>query len=121
MSASGSAALHGRSHKGSHSVSEIVVLIVVALGGWLLFDALRARETATLAAREACRAQGLQFLDDTVQGARTRFARDAEGLLRLRRIFSFEFSDDGVTRRGGHVVLLGSRLESLQLDPYRIA
>lgn len=102
-------------------MSEIVVLIVVALGGWLLFDALRARETATIAARDACRQQGLQFLDDTVQGARTRFARDAEGLLRLRRTFSFEFSDDGVTRRGGRVILLGARLESLQLDPYRIA
>jgi hypothetical protein len=102
-------------------MSEILVLIIVALGGWVLFDALRARETATLAAREACRAQGLQFLDDTVHGARTRFARDAEGLLRLRRTFSFEFSDDGLTRRAGHVVLLGARLESLQLDPYRIA
>jgi len=102
-------------------MSEIVVLIIFALGGWVAFDALRARETATRAAREACRAQGLQFLDDTVQGARTRFGRDAEGLLRLRRTFSFEFSDDGVHRRAGHVVLLGVRLESLQLDPYRIA
>jgi hypothetical protein len=102
-------------------MSEVLVLIVVALGGWLAFDALRARETATSAAREACRVQGLQFLDDTVHGARTRFGRDAEGLLRLRRTFSFEFSDDGVHRRAGHVVLLGARLESLQLDPYRIA
>jgi hypothetical protein len=56
-----------------------------------------------------------------VQGARTRFGRDAEGLLRLRRTFSFEFSDDGMSRRAGQVVLLGARLESLQLDPYRIA
>ena len=102
-------------------MSEVVVLIIVALGGWIAFDALRARETATLAAREACRAQVLQFLDDTVQGARTRFGRDAEGLLRLRRTFSFEFSDDGVHRRAGQVVLLGARLESLQLDPYRVA
>ena len=102
-------------------MSEVVILIIVALGGWIAFDALRARETVTLAAREACRAQGLQFLDDTVQGARTRFGRDAEGLLRLRRTFSFEFSDDGVHRRAGQVVLLGARLESLQLDPYRVA
>ena len=120
MSASGSAAEALRT-KGEVRMSEIVVLIIVALGGWIAFDALRARETATKAAREACRAQGLQFLDDTVQGARTRFGRDAEGLLRLRRTFSFEFSDDGVHRRAGHVVLLGARLESLQLDPYRMA
>lgn len=100
---------------------ELLLLGLVALGGWMLSDALRAREAATHAAREACRAQGLQFLDDTVQGARTRFARDREGLLRLRRTFSFEFSDDGVTRRAGRVVLLGAHLESLQLDPYRVA
>ena len=86
----------------------------------LTVDAAGAQDV-TQAAREACRAQGLQFLDDTVQGARTRFGRDAEGLLRLRRTFSFEFSDDGVNRRAGHVVLLGARFESLQLDPYRIA
>jgi hypothetical protein len=102
-------------------MSELLLVGIVALGGWVLFDALRAREAATQAAREACRAKGLQFLDDTVQGARTRFARDAEGLLRLRRTFSFEFSDDGVTRRAGRVILLGARLESLQLDPYRVA
>ncbi|MFI4952397.1 MAG: DUF3301 domain-containing protein [Burkholderiales bacterium] len=102
-------------------MSEWLILIAMAVGGWLVFDALRARETATREARDACRARGLQFLDDTVQGARTHFARDAEGLLRLRRTFSFEFSDDGVTRRAGHVVLLGSRLESLHLDPYRLS
>lgn len=102
-------------------MSEMVVLLIAALGGWFVFDALRAREAATVAARDACRAQGLQFLDDTVHGARMNVARDAEGLLRLRRTFSFEFSDDGMTRRAGQVVLLGARVESLQLDPYRVA
>jgi hypothetical protein len=102
-------------------MSEIVVLIIVALGGWIAFDALRARETATQAAREACRAQGLQFLDDTVQGARTRFGRDAEGLLRLRRTFSFEFSTAGVSRDAVLTVLVRAGLESLHLDPSRIA
>lgn len=101
-------------------MSEMVVLLIAALGGWFVFDALRAREAATVAARDACRAQGLQFLDDTVHGARMDVARDAEGLLRLRRTFSFEFSEDGMTRRAGRVVLLGARVESLQLDPYRV-
>ena len=97
---------------------EVLILMVIALGGLVAFDALRAREAATRAAREACSKQGLQFLDDTVQGARTRLVRDAEGVLRLRRTFAFEFSDDGLHRRAGRVVLLGGRLESLQLDPY---
>jgi len=39
----------------------------------------------------------------------------------LRRTFVFEFSDDGVSRRWGSLVMLGRQLESLQLEPYRIA
>ncbi|HKW79522.1 MAG TPA: DUF3301 domain-containing protein, partial [Casimicrobiaceae bacterium] len=49
-------------------MSEVLILMVIALGGLAAFDALRAREAATRAAREACSKQGLQFLDDTVQG-----------------------------------------------------
>jgi hypothetical protein len=94
-----------------------VVLLVVAL----IVDGLRVREAAIRIARDACRERGLQFLDYTVQGARTRLARDAEGHTRLRRTFLFDFSDDGIGRRAGSVVMLGARLESLQLEPYRLS
>ncbi|HEX8009394.1 MAG TPA: DUF3301 domain-containing protein [Casimicrobiaceae bacterium] len=94
-----------------------MTLLVTAL----FLDSLRVREAAIRIAREACRAHGLQFLDYTVQGARTRFARDAQGYTRLRRTYLFEFSDDGVGRRTGSVVMLGAQLESLQFEPYRLA
>jgi len=94
-----------------------VVLLVVAL----ILDGLRVREAAIHIVRDACRERGLQFLDYTVQGARTRLARDAEGHTRLRRTFLFDFSDDGIGRRAGSVVMLGARLESLQLEPYRLS
>jgi Protein of unknown function (DUF3301) len=94
-----------------------VVLLVVAL----FLDGLRVREAAIRIARDACRERGLQFLDYTVQGARTRLARDADGHTRLRRTFLFDFSDDGIGRRAGSVVMLGARLESLQLEPYRLS
>jgi hypothetical protein len=94
-----------------------IVLLVVAL----VFDGLRVREAAIRIAGDACRERGLQFLDYTVQGARTRLARDGEGHTRLRRTFLFDFSDDGISRRAGSVVMLGARLESLQLEPYRLS
>ena len=94
-----------------------IVLLVVAL----VFDGLRVREAAIRIARDACAERGLQFLDYTVQGARTRLARDAEGHTRLRRTFLFDFSEDGISRRAGSVVMLGARLESLQLEPYRLS
>jgi hypothetical protein len=102
-------------------MSEMLVLLVAAFGVWFVFDALRARETAVRIAREACKEHGLQLLDDTVHGARLRIARDADGLARLRRTFVFEFSEDGFNRRTGSLVMLGSQLESLQLEPYRLA
>jgi len=96
----------------------IAVIVLIAA---LFLDGLRVREAAIQIARDACREHGLQFLDDTVQGARTRFARDAAGHARLRRTYLFDFSDDGVGRRSGRVVMLGSEFESLQLEPYRLS
>ncbi|HZI84002.1 MAG TPA: DUF3301 domain-containing protein [Casimicrobiaceae bacterium] len=99
---------------------ESLAIAVTLLGAALFFDGLRVREAAIRVAREACREHGLQFLDYTVQGTRTRLARDATGHTRLRRTYSFDFSDDGIGRRTGSVVMLGSELESLQLEPYRL-
>ncbi|MEO8739274.1 MAG: DUF3301 domain-containing protein [Casimicrobiaceae bacterium] len=94
--------------------------MTVALAGWILFEALRAREAAIRVTREACKLHGLQLLDDTVQGVRLRFARDGEGVVRLRRSFVFDFSEDGVSRRAGSVVMLGGKVESMHLEPYRL-
>jgi hypothetical protein len=102
-------------------MSELLALMIAGCGVWFVLDALRAREAAVRIAREACKEHGLQLLDDTVQGARLGVARDAEGLARLRRTFVFEFSEDGFSRRTGSLVMLGDRLESLQLEPYRMA
>jgi uncharacterized protein DUF3301 len=100
---------------------EIALLVILAFCGWLVFDALRARENAISIARAACERQGLQFLDFTVQGARVRIARDAQGHAALRRTYQFEFSEDGADRRAGSIVMLGATFESLQLEPYRSA
>jgi hypothetical protein len=102
-------------------MGEILGLLVAGAGIWFVADALRAREAAIRVAREACREHGLQLLDDTVHGARLSFARDAQGVARLRRSFVFEFSDDGFNRRSGCLVMLGHEVESLRLEPYRIA
>jgi hypothetical protein len=104
-----------------NDLSGAFALAAVLLAAWYAYDALRARETAVQIVREACREHGLQLLDDTVQAVRLRLGRDAEGLARFRRTFLFEFSDDGFTRRSGSLVMLGERVESLQLEPYRLS
>ena len=99
-------------------LGETLVLAAGAAGGWFWYDSLRARERAVGLGREACERDRLQFLDETVLCTRTRPARGADGRVRLRRMYRFEFSDDGANRRTGHLVLLGAELESLELEPF---
>ena len=89
---------------------ELLGLIVLILLGWLWFDSLKAREAAVHAAREACEAEGLLFLDDTVGIASIKPARDDEGRLKLQRAYDFEYSDTGNNRIQGGVVMLGHRV-----------
>jgi hypothetical protein len=95
-----------------------ILLIVAALALWA--DSLKARERAIRAGRTACERYELQFLDDTVSFARLRLARNQDGELRLARTYTFEFSDTGNNRRQGAIVMLGSEVQDLQLEPSRV-
>jgi len=99
---------------------ELVAALTIAAIGWLWYDSMRARERALGAGRQACERDGLQFLDETVKIVKLWPARDGDGRLVLRRTYRFEFSDDGVRRCDGTVVMLGAQLEALELEPFRI-
>lgn len=91
--------------------SDLLVLLALALAAWYWLDTQRAAEVATAAARAACASDGVQFLDDTVAGTRTRLVRDDHGRLRVGRVYRFEFSDTGNDRHAGSVILLGHDVE----------
>ncbi|MGH8707347.1 MAG: DUF3301 domain-containing protein [Burkholderiales bacterium] len=99
---------------------ELVALAVILAAAWLWRDSLRAREHAVAVGRAACARYGVQLLDETVAFSRLRLGRDADGRLRLRRTYVFEFSETGDNRRHGAIVMLGARLEDLRLEPYRL-
>jgi hypothetical protein len=99
---------------------EFAALLLIGGAVFLWIDSLRARERAVAAGRAACRRYDLQFLDDTVSFARLRLARDEEGQLRIARTYTFEFSDTGNNRRHGAVMMLGARVQDLQLEPYPV-
>jgi hypothetical protein len=99
---------------------EGLVLALIVLGALFWVDSLRARERALLAGRRACERYGVQLLDETVQFARLRLARDEDGRVRLRRTYSFEFSDTGNNRRQGAIVMLGAELADLHLEPFPV-
>lgn len=97
------------------SLLEVLGLLALAGFGWYWLDGLKARDAAVAAARAACAAEGLQFLDDTVVLAGTRPGRDDEGRLRLQRSYAFEYSDTGDNRRRGSIVLLGQEVVLLNV------
>ncbi|MBA2352701.1 MAG: DUF3301 domain-containing protein [Burkholderiales bacterium] len=91
----------------------------LAAGGFWL-SAMRAREIAINAARRACEADWVQFLDDTVALSRLSLKRQSGRNLRFARTYRFEFSDTGNNRLHGSVQLLGARLVTVHLEPHRL-
>lgn len=97
------------------NLHELLLLVITVAGIAFWLDNLKAREIGIAAAQTACHDEGCQFLDDTVVGRSLRLARDDSGRLRLRRVYSFEYSDNGDNRRSGSVTLLGHEVELLHL------
>jgi len=95
-------------------MTSLVVLLFVLLIGWFWLDALRARELAVALSRRACEERDLQFLDQAVALRRIGLRWTRQGV-RLRRVYRFEFSESGVGRRTGHLILVGLRVEELSL------
>lgn len=87
-----------------------VLLILAVLWFWL--DSARSREAAVRVCAAACRERNIQFLDQTVGLRRIGIGWSNRGL-RLRRTYRFDYSEEGVERHSGHVVMLGSQVVDL--------
>src|SRR5204862_4144679 len=99
---------------------EVIAIFASVATALLWADSLKARERAVHAGRSACERYQLQFLDETVSFARLRLARDEEGQVRIKRTYTFEFSDTGNNRRHGAIVMLGGDVADMHLEPYRM-
>jgi len=99
------------------SAQELVAILVLALGTWMLWTSLKAREAAIDASCAACRAEGYLFLDDTVGIEAVGAVLDDQGHLSIRRVYGFEYSDTGNNRLRGSVTLIGTRVVTLNLAP----
>jgi len=90
----------------------LLVLLLVGFGVYR-FQALRIRELALQAVRRGCSRQGFQLLDETVSIRRVSLSRDDRGIWRVWRQYRFEYSEEGVERKSGYVVMLGRRVQVL--------
>ena len=94
---------------------DLIGLLLLGGGAWLWLDSLSARQLAISATKAACNSEGLQLLDDTVAIHRLSVRRDSDGVLRIHRIYDFEYSDTGNDRRSGSIALLGARVLVINL------
>jgi hypothetical protein len=90
----------------------LILMILVGLGFAIWSSARAAAERAGQVGRDACRAAGVQWLDETVHASGLRLRRGEDGWLGLERSFRFEYSEDGHDRHVGRLVLRGQRLIS---------
>jgi hypothetical protein len=96
------------------SLENLAALFLFLLVGWLWLTTLQAREQALAHAKRACARHGLQLLDQTVAVRGVTLLWTASGV-RLKRTYGFEYSEEGVDRRIGRIVLVGMTLASLSL------
>ena len=91
----------------------LIVLMIAAATVFALWSASRAAaERAETLGRNACRAAGVQWLDQSVHQTASRLCRLENGRLGLERTFRFDYSHDGEDRHIGRLVLRGERLVS---------
>ncbi|MCK7575478.1 MAG: DUF3301 domain-containing protein [Chromatiales bacterium] len=93
-------------------MSHLLIVGLLLVLGWFWLDSLRAREIATGICQAACRQRELQFLDQAVALRRLGLTWRSEGM-RLRRVYRFDFSEEGMERRQGYIVMRGLNLEEL--------
>lgn len=95
---------------------DLPTMIVLMIAGAALYawwnSARAAAERAIELGRNACRNAGVIWLDQSVHASGLRLRRHDNGWLGLERSFRFEYSQDGIERHVGRMVLFDGRLVS---------
>lgn len=99
----------------------LILMLLLAVAFFYWSAARGAAERAGQVGRNACRAAGVQWLDQTVHADGLRLRRGHDGRLGFERSFRFEYSIDGSDRYVGRLVLRGGELVSFVGPPRSIA
>jgi hypothetical protein len=101
-------------------LSDVVLLLALISGGLFWWHSHGVKENALRATRNHCKAMDVQLLDESVVLRGVGFQRDVLGHMRLRRSYLFEFTSTGDERYHGCTVMLGRRVETIQLATHRM-
>jgi Protein of unknown function (DUF3301) len=101
-------------------LADVVIFGALIVAGLFWWHSQAVKELAFKATRSYCESMGVQLLDDSVVLRGFWLKRDAGGNLRVRRSYLFEFTSTGDERYHGGTVMLGQRVETIQLAPHRL-
>ncbi|MGB5306471.1 MAG: DUF3301 domain-containing protein [Gammaproteobacteria bacterium] len=92
-----------------------LLLIIVLLVLFWQFS-LHCHDIAIETARNTCKQRNIQFLDGTASLSAMRPYFSKVSGLALKRTYTFDYSEDGIGRQKGCIVMLNSRVETVLLD-----
>jgi hypothetical protein len=97
-------------------MTPLALLIIIALLVWFWQVSQQCRDIAIQVARQTCKQQGLQFLDGTasLKSIRPFLSRSAGP--GFKRTYTFDYSEDGIGRRSGCIIMHNARISSVLLD-----
>ena len=101
-------------------LSDLAIVLGLAVIVYWYWRAYAVKEMVLRIVRKHCQEMNVQLLDDSVVLRGLWFKRDAHDALRVRRSYEFEFTSTGDERYHGSAVVLGLRLEAIQLEPHRL-
>jgi hypothetical protein len=102
-------------------LDNLVVICLLLLSYWYWFNAQSMKAMALQATKSRCVALEVLMLDDYVALTRIGFRRNAAGKWQVYRCYAFEFASTGDERYNGICTVLGDRVLSIDMPPYRIA
>ncbi len=100
-------------------LTDLLWLIAALLFMQYWWSAKGIKEIALTATRKHCKQLQLQLLDDSIALRGLWLKRDRDGRIRCWRSYNFDFSSTGEDRYQGRIILLGRRIETIDLETHR--
>ncbi|OEY67901.1 DUF3301 domain-containing protein [Marinobacter sp. X15-166B] len=88
---------------------------------WYWWRAKAIQDFVRTAAKAYCKKMDVMLLDDAVYLRGIWVKRDPQGQWRVWRRFLFDFTSTGEERYVGQVIMLGQRIEHMELQPHRFS
>lgn len=101
------------------TLSTLTWLFIAGFAIWYWWRAKAIQDYVLSAAKNHCQRMDVMLLDDAVYLRGLWFKRDRQGKLRVWRRFLFDFTTTGEERYLGRIIMLGQRVEHIELQAHR--